>query len=243
MRERGFSILEALVVVGVFTVITGAVFGLLDASQQRYKMEAEFLDTFQGARLALEQIARDVHTAGYPPGNAFAPGFNAGNRVALPFGWSPGYPAAPCLVGACAAPSGFDLVIETDMDPRNNNGVEWVRYRLNGMTLERGVASKVVGADPLATTAGAMVPYVENVVNNANGALRGAIQASYPGMFANGPVPVFTYQFEAGQPNQPSNIREVNITLLVMAPNADPRTGQLRVVTLTGRARRINPNQ
>jgi len=49
MRERGFSLIEMLVVVAVFTVVTGAVFGLLDVAQQRYRIESEVLDAFQGA--------------------------------------------------------------------------------------------------------------------------------------------------------------------------------------------------
>ena len=71
-EQAGFSVIELLVVVAVFTVVTGAVFLLLDTAQQRYKMESEFLDTFQGARLAMDQIARDIHMAGFPPGNSFS---------------------------------------------------------------------------------------------------------------------------------------------------------------------------
>ena len=38
------------------------------------------------------------------------------------------------------------------------------------------------------------------------------------------------------------DITEITITLIVQAPNPDPQTGQMRVVTLTGLARRINPS-
>jgi hypothetical protein len=62
----------------------------------------------------------------------------------------------------------------------------------------------------------------------------------FPG---NAPVPVFTYLYDAGQPQTPPNIREVNITLIVQAPTLDPQTQQPRVLTLTARARRIDPNQ
>lgn len=243
MRQRGFSVLELLIVVLVFTVITGAVFGLLNVTQQRFQMEVQFLDTFQSARLGLDQITRDVHSAGYPALSSFAPGVDPGvNAVTAPFAWSPGYAAATCVVGAgCTNPGAFDLIMETDVDPENQNGVEWVRYRLNGTILERGVASKVVGADPVASTAGVMVPFIEGVVNNADAATIAAIQADYPGMFPGGnPVPVFTYP-EA--PVDVRELREVAVTLILLAPSPDPKTGQLRVVTLTGLARRLNPNQ
>lgn len=242
--QRGFSLIEILVVVAVFTVVTGAVFGLLDMAQQRYKMESEFLDTFQSARLAIDQMSRDIHSAGYPPGNSFfvAP---AANLVATaPFAWSPGYPGAACNLGACNAPADFDVILEADIDPQNNNGVEWVRYRLNGTTLERAVASKVAGGDPMAATQGAMVPYVDNVMNNTTVAQMNMIRSFYAGMFpGNNPVPVFQYLVDPGKPNTPANIREVNITLIVMSANRDPKTRQPRLVTLTARVRRINPNQ
>ena len=246
-RQRGFSLLELMVAVVVFTVIVGAVVALLTASQQRYKMESEFLDSFQTARLAMDQIARDVHSAGYPPSNSFSPAAAAANpqRVATPFAWTPNYPATPCTVGGgCTVPGPFDLIGETDLDPENNNGVEWVRYQLQGTTLFRGVATKTVGADPAAATQATLVPYVDNVVNNAPAAQMNFIRTYYPTMFpGSNPVPIFTYTFDPGTPSQPPNIREVNITLIVLAPQPDPRTGQPRVATLTGLVRRINPRQ
>ncbi len=251
-RQSGFSLIETLVVIGVFTLITGITFGLLDTSQQRYRMESQVLDSFQGAQIAMDQMARDIHTAGYPPMNSFASVAIANaspqNVAFTPFAWSPSYPATPCTVGAggCNTPGDFDLIVETDVDPQNNNGVEWVRYRLNGTTLERGWAKKMAGADPdtATATAGNMMIYVENVMNNASSAQRAAIQASYPSMFpGNAPVPIFSYSYDAGKPSQPENIREINITLIVQAQNLDPKTRQPRVITLTGRARRVDPNK
>lgn len=251
-RQGGFSLIELMVVMVVLLVITGAVFGLVAVAQQRYKMETEFLDTFQTARVAMDQIARDVHSAGYPPLNSFLTATAVANpqRVAItPFAWSPGYPAGPCTVGVnCVSPTGFDLIVETDIDPQNNNGLEWVRYQLVGTTLMRGVVTKAVGPalgnDPAVATAGAMAPYVDNVMNNTTAAQMTTIRASYPTMFpGNAPVPIFTYAYDPGAANQPQFIRDVNITLIVLSPNNDPQTNQPRLVTLTGRARRVNPNQ
>lgn len=248
MRQRGFSLIEMLVSVAVFTVVTGAVFALLIVSQQRYQMESEFLDTFQGARLAMDQMTRDIHSAGYPPANAFTAAVVVANPtvVALPFAWSPNYPLTPCTVGtncnAVGGPAAFDLIIETDVDPQANNGIEWIRYRLNGTTLERGMATKIAGADPEVATSNTLVAYVENVMNNTTAAQMNNLRTFYPGLFpGNVPVPVFNYQFDAGTPLNPQFIRSVNITLIVLSPNPDPKTGQPRLVTLTGYARRVNP--
>lgn len=261
-RQRGFSLLEMLVVVAVFSVITGAVFVLLDVSQKRYKMESEILATFQDARLGMDQLTRDVHSSGYPPANQFTPAIVAANpdRFAMPFAFSPNYPAGcngpfQIGVGACRTPSEWDLIVEAEVN-QQLAGIEWVRYRLNGRTLERGFATKTVGADPAAATLAVgggwgMAPFVDNVINNTTAAEIVELQGFYPGLFpGNAPVPVFTYLCQIGTgpigactaANLPQHIREVNITLIVRSPSRDPQTQQPRVMTLTGRARRVNPS-
>jgi len=70
-------------------------------------------------------------------------------------------------------------------------------------------------------------------------------------------VPIFTYTCDtptapqpqppvcplAGPDNSPRNIRDVVVTLIVAAPLPDATTGQPRLVQLSGRGRRVNPNQ
>jgi prepilin-type N-terminal cleavage/methylation domain-containing protein len=246
-RQRGFSLIELLVAIGIFMILIAAVFWMLDLSQQRYKADAELMDSFQGARLSMDQMTRDIHMAGYPPPNQYTAAVVAANPQlpATPFAWSPNYPAAPCTVNAtCSAiggPSAFDLILEADINPEARDGVEWIRYRLNGTVLERGMTTKIAGADPEITTRAVMVPYIENVINNTTVAQMNFLQQSFPALFpGDAPVPLFTYAFNPGG-NVPANIREVNITIIVLAPNLDPKTRQPRVVTLNGRARRFNP--
>ena len=111
------------------------------------------------------------------------------------------------------------------------------------------------GADPIAATAAAgMFPYATNVMNNS--VLQIApINAAYPGTFPGGvPVPIFTYYCDvpnqtpalctgAGAYNLANNIREVEVTLIVLTQQPDMQTRRLRVVTLNGRGHRVNPNQ
>jgi type II secretory pathway pseudopilin PulG len=246
-RRGGFSLVELLVVTLIFTAITGAIFGLFAYAQTRFKTESEFLDTFQGSRVAIDQIVRDIHSAGYPPTNLFTAAQAAANPqlLALSFAWTPNYPGTPCTLGStCTVPSGFDIIVETNVDPQSSTTVEWVRYRLNGTNLERGQATKTAGADPAATTLPTMSTYVENVMNNPGAAEITSIQTSYPTLFpGNAAVPVFTYAIDSGQSNDPTNIREVNITLMVQSPNIDPVTGQKRILALTAQARRENPRK
>ena len=242
--EGGFSLIELMIATLLFTTIAGITFALLGVSLQRYKGEKDYLNSFQQANVAMDQIARDVHTAGYPPANSFTIATAAlfPTRVATPFAWMPTYPVAPCTIGAtCTSPTGFDLITEADLG--TGNGVQWVRYSLQGTTLMRGVANKV-GVDPVGATALTLVPYLENVMNNATAAQMATLRQSNPQLFpGNAPVPIFTYIPDAGTALQPPNIREVNVTLIVQSARRDPNTNRYRVVVLTGQAARINPNQ
>jgi len=157
------------------------------------------------------------------------------------------------------------------LDPSCTPGcsVQWIRYQLagpNGTTLMRAMAPKAAGTDPDAafTNQYAPAPFVENVVNNCASLLNQSpppavcqLTAANPAV-AN-PVPIFQYtcdtpsapQFPlpfcasplAGPDNSPANIRDVIITLIVAAPLPDATSGQARLVQLSGRGRRINPNQ
>jgi prepilin-type N-terminal cleavage/methylation domain-containing protein len=241
---RGFSLVEMMIATLLFTIIAGVVFMLLGVSQQRYQMEKDYLNAFQQANVAMDQIARDVHSAGYPPLNSFTTATATAHptEVANPFAWSPSYPTTPCTVGTCVSPGSYDLIVEADQG--TGNGVQWIRYVLQNNTLMRGVANKAAGVDPVTATNAALVPYLENVMNNPTAAQMTALQKDYPAMFpGNAAIPIFTYTYVTGALSQPSNIQEVNITLIAQAERPDPRTNQLRVVTLTGQATRVNPNQ
>src|SRR5258707_7550848 len=96
-RQRGFTLIELLTAMGIFLIVCGAAFTLLGSSQQRYKTESQVLTSFQEARLALDQIVRDVNDAGFPP-PTYA-GTDSTIYAQFPFAWSPGYPGTPCQIG------------------------------------------------------------------------------------------------------------------------------------------------
>jgi prepilin-type N-terminal cleavage/methylation domain-containing protein len=70
-RQRGFSLIEVMMVLSIFLIVSAAIYGLLNTAQIRYRAEREFLESFQGARLGVELIVRDIHNAGYPPPHTF----------------------------------------------------------------------------------------------------------------------------------------------------------------------------
>src|SRR6266852_8421396 len=131
----GFSLVELLVGTILFTIVTGAVFPLLLSAQLRYQGESNVTEAFQQANVAVDQIVRDVHSAGYPPKNSLSAVVANNNanadKYALPFAWTPSYPATPCTVGAtCTVPGEYDLIVEADVG--TGQGVQWIRYSLQG---------------------------------------------------------------------------------------------------------------
>ena len=220
--QLGFTLIELLTALGIFLLICGAAFTLLSSSQQRYRTESQVLNSFQEARLGLDQMVRDVNDSGFPP-----PTFNDGipadafQYASSPFAWSAGagYPGTPCLIGTVgggtcttatagdSAPGDFDLIIETNPNPVDSNNVQWIRYQLVGTTLMRGMVGKTVGTDPDAATsaAGILAPFVQNVVNNVCPSQIPTCQAAYPGLFPGGtPVPIFTYFCDNSSPPPPT---------------------------------------
>jgi len=252
---RGFSILELLIATAIFLVLCAAMFGLLQVSQQKYSSESQMTGAFQETRLAIDQIVRDFNVSGNPAVSLFSSVPGDSSKYALsPVAWDPNYAVTPCQVGSsCATPGDFDLIVETDL----GNGVSWIRYQLIGTTLYRSIVPKTAGADPVAATsaAGTMVPFLTNVMNNAQSAqpaFYSEIVATYPSMFPGGnPQPIFTYTCDtpagpqlcsaAGTNGIPSNIRDVDIILIVATRQLDMQTQLPKLVELAGRGHRVNP--
>src|SRR6266436_8295058 len=134
-RTAGYSLMELMVATVLFTIVSGAVFTVLSSSQLTYQGESTLASAFQQANVAIDQIVRDVHSAGYPPVTSFktAVAQGAPEKFAMPFAWSPGYtniPPTPCNVGStCALPGDNDLILEA---ADSSGAVQWIRYSLQG---------------------------------------------------------------------------------------------------------------
>jgi len=247
------------VAMAIFLVICAAMFSLLQLSQQRYSSEAQLSGAFGEARLGIDQIIRDINISGYPTPSMFSNPSSPAVYAVSPFAWEPAYNPANlntvCQVGvSCASPGPFDLIIETNF----GSGVSWIHYQLQGTTLYRSVVAKSIGADPATVTSapGVLTPLVENVMNNApafSPALAAEITAQHPTMFQNGSVPMFQYSCATptgSQPcaspaaagyNQPQNVSDIDVTLIVKTPQGDTQTLSLQLMELTGRGHRSNP--
>ena len=93
-KERGFSIIELMVAVAAFSIVSLAAFAVLDSGQRNALMNDQTVKVQQNVRLAMDLMARDIRMTGYgnpligvlPPPctnhmNAFdnAPGADAGS--------------------------------------------------------------------------------------------------------------------------------------------------------------------
>jgi prepilin-type N-terminal cleavage/methylation domain-containing protein len=258
-RQAGFTLLELLIATAVFLLICGAIFGLLNLAQKNYGSETQISSSFQEARLAVDQIVTDFDQAGYPSLSMFSEVPPANLYAYGPVAWSPGYttnPPTPCQVGTalggtCVTPGDFDLIVETT----SGGVVSWIRYQLLNTTLYRSVVPKVPGMDPAVATSapGVMVPFIVNVMNSPPADQFAELIATYPTMYPGGqPVPIFQFTCDTSAGTTPcptavaddltTQIRDVDVTLIVRTTQRDQQTQKWKLVELNGRGHRSNPD-
>ncbi|MGE5083478.1 MAG: type II secretion system protein [Acidobacteriota bacterium] len=67
-NERGHTLVELLVAVGILGLVTAGVFGQLNTAAQRIYTEQIKVDNFDQARDFVDQFFRDINQIGYPNG-------------------------------------------------------------------------------------------------------------------------------------------------------------------------------
>ncbi len=69
-RQNGFSLLEMIMALAILTVVLGVVVKGMIEMQQRNSSENSKVDTVQQTRDFVDQMVRDIHAVGFPPGRA-----------------------------------------------------------------------------------------------------------------------------------------------------------------------------
>jgi|SRR3954467_8698227 len=218
-RQKGFSLIELLVSVGILLFMMAVVFREVAKLQDMSRTEDMKRDVVQNAREALDQLSRDVHTAGFPSKRLFHnntgyTGCNVNPCDPLAAG-TPENNASVATAGFVAI-SDTEFVVEGDVD--GDGFVDSVGYRvvpgpianLTCPCLQRSQVNKIAG-DPRPTgwggaqgTTANYTTILDNVVAPANGVY-------------------FTYYDRSGTaigtgggtsfPNVPATIRTVQLQL------------------------------
>jgi type II secretory pathway pseudopilin PulG len=230
--ERGFSIVELVIAMGIFTVIMGVVFQQVDQAQRSAVTERAKLDVFQEARAFMDLMARDLHEAGYPSSRNFAPGVLTMNAQ-LPR--SPYAKDSRVAVGLTRIDAG-GLWFEGDVD--GNGTVAVVQYRLdpignNCPCLRRSQQPKA-NADPLA-----QVPvYQVEVQNVKNGTAQNPIFFAYSHGSTGTPL-TLPIDFN-NNPAALTSIDTIKVMLTVESNTPDPKTRLKPINTLISTVRLNN---
>lgn len=109
--QKGFSLIELMVVVAILTMVMGVIFQQIINLQRRARAEEVKVDIFSEGREFVGQFARDVHQAGYPSYKIYSTALN---------------PDDARLASGIVAASPTDLLIEGDVD--GDGLVDSVRY-------------------------------------------------------------------------------------------------------------------
>jgi len=236
--SRGFSLLEMLVALAILTVVIGvAVEGLIQM-QRRSFAESSKTDTVQESRDFVDQMVRDIHDVGYPPGRV-----ESGN---------------PSCVGNASVACGMisfsstQVIYEGDLDGSGTVYRVWLQLKTPASgncpcTLQRGVLTKTAvilnpAAQPFYFTE------VDGVLNSGDGA-----GGHVYGVSLSGPGSYSTYTntdvFDAYDLNGGpiascgplagpcSSIRSLQISANVASSYPDPKTNIFAVYSITSKAR------
>lgn len=120
-RQRGFSLIELLMVVAILTIVMGVIFQQMASLQRKYRSEETKVDMFAEGREFVDQFSRDMHQAGYPSNKIYT-------TTALN---NPRESDSRLAVGIVAA-NAVDLWFEGDID--GDGFVDSVRYTLCNST-------------------------------------------------------------------------------------------------------------
>jgi Tfp pilus assembly protein PilW len=253
--KSGFTLLEFLTVFAILLITMAGVFSQINKLQKLFRTEETKVDAVQESRTLVDEIAREVHQAGYPGDNLFAPNILANpvlndRRVAAG------------LVRVSAS----ELWFEGDMD--GDGAVDVVHYMLmdsNGnpvtgastcpCTLQRSQVQKANNTAPLAQAA-AYTSGLSNVINSGgvggggaaltisgttNGTANDVLYTAYKNPF------VFTALDQTGtavpmpvdltNPVSLAAVKsiEVNINTLSLGSNMDTRMRMPFTVTTTAK--------
>ena len=208
-NERGHTLVELLVAVGILGLVTAGVFGQLNTAAQRIYTEQIKVDNFDQARDFVDQFFRDINQIGYPNGRIVTNLTNGVND--------------PRVAVGLVKISPTSLWFEGDI---NGTGVvQEVRYKINGsgncsLCFQRSTIAKA-NAAPWTQTGGDWGTEVNDLTTTTI--------FTYFDVSGNQIVPpAEPVGFVLGTDGpQLASVKTIHISLTIQDPNVtDPKTHQ-----------------
>lgn len=227
-NNKGFSLVEMLIVVFVLTLVVGALFTQIDRSQVRYRVEGQKVDMTQQERDFIDQFTRDLHQAGYPSRAQFGNRYDFSSQFAAIGIWS-------------ISPT--SLSMEADVD--GDGIVDEISYQYDAACgcLKRSSSPKADATMPWNQAPPVFFTQVQNILPLPTAAAPVFFEAyaadgtkldiSAGKVLTSAANTDPTYQFV-------QNIKDVKITFTTQSPTGDTDAHKSIQVTMTGMARLPN---
>lgn len=247
--ERGFSLIEMMMVLAILTLVMGVTMKAINDVQKRARTEEAKVDLNQESREFVDQIVRDLHQSGYPtsgmyttaPGaqsSAYAQGITAGDQTSIQFEGDVDGDGIVDIVN-------YQLITDATVAPGGQCPC----------ILRRSQVKKINGGPqpaPLYNTE------VDQVINSAGGGASWVIAGSF--LVQNNPNttvandtyyaqykthPIFRYFNISGTELVPpiadfTQVKSIRVTVATITRQADPVTGAFQAVSMSASARIAN---
>jgi len=217
-RQKGFILIEILIYVALFLVVLTGIYQMLDSNRATYASGEKKMEAQQNARVAMDEMTRQLRMAGYFPENFDA---NTANDLVSP---------KPIHVATDQA-----LAVFGDSDGSGASNVFF--FCLDGSTVRRGKAAS--GASAYTCTAGDVLA---DGVTSLRFAYYGADGASIPS------TPTAPYQLDGQVPGSVPDFSDVTqrgavrrvVIALTATENVPRQAAQIYTLTSDVRLRNLN---
>jgi prepilin-type N-terminal cleavage/methylation domain-containing protein len=223
---RGFTLIEVLISMAVLVTLTGAIFEQINQMQKKASSESIKVDMGQQSHEFVDQITRDLHTAGYPNAAMYAAPLDA---------------TSDQVAAGLVAVSPTHILLEGDVtgDGKVSSvNIDYVAADANDPScpcVRRSAGIKVPGS-PLSQPQAAVYSEISQVVPPGTGAGQ-----SGEDLFAfydqNGnPVPL-SDSADVTDPTTIAQISTVKINVSLLASTPDPANGAPMRTSISATAR------